>query len=329
MKALLGYLPNVYIEEEVSEKILNNLTVTNTDFFKAYKEIIPTHMREVQIVVPNVKWNDIGGLIETKEELREVVEWPLKYPDKFKKIGITPKKGVLLYGVAGTGKTMLAEAIASESQVNFIPVKGPEILSKWVGESEKGIRKIFARARTASPSIIYFDEIEALIPKRTGSDATGVTDRVISQMLTEIDGINRLHDVIIIASTNRPDLVDEALLRPGRIDLKMYVPHPNELERLAILEIQTKFMTFTDDVSLDEIVSLTDYFTGADLSALVREAGLNSLRRDIDAEQITWDDFIKAFDKIKPSLNQQIIKWYDTYSKKAHEVQYDVTPAIA
>ncbi|MFQ5711315.1 MAG: CDC48 family AAA ATPase [Candidatus Geothermarchaeales archaeon] len=319
MKALRKYLPMINLEEEIPESFLDEMKVCMDDFLKAYTEIVPTAMREVELLYPDVRWNDIGGLEEVKRELREAVEWPLKYPEKFKKLGITPRRGILLYGPPGTGKTLLAQAVASRSNANFIAIKGPELLSKWVGESEKGVRKVFARARTAAPVIIFFDEVEALVPRRGVVDSSGVTDRVISQVLTEMDGINRLQDVVVIAATNRPDLVDEALIRPGRIDLLLYVPPPNEKERLQILRIHTQNTRLSEDVDLEEIARMTENYSGADLDALVREAALNALRRDISVEKVERRDFEKALEKVKPSLNERTVDWYKNFYRKVRE----------
>ena len=315
MKALKRNLPLIeeYSDDgDIPDDVLNKIVVTMKDFMDAYKEIVPTALREVEVSIPKITWDDIGGLEEIKKALKENIEWPLKYPDKFSKLGIEPPKGILLYGPPGTGKTLLAQAIASETNMNFIVVKGPELLSKWVGESEKGIRRVFRRARDASPSIIFFDEIEALVPIRGSDVGSGVTNRVISQFLTEFDGITRLEDVIVIGATNRPDMIDQALLRPGRMDLMIYVPPPNKQERLSILKIHTKNVPLKD-VDLEQIAEMTDYYTGADLHALVREAAMNALRNGREA--VTQSDFIDALDRIPPSLNDSIIEWYENYRK--------------
>ena len=328
MKALKRYLPLVeQYEGEIPREILDQMVVTMDDFMEAYKEIVPTAMREVEISIPKVRWEDIGGLEDVKRQLREAIEWPLKYKDKFRKMGITPPKGILLYGPPGTGKTLLAQAIASETNMNFIAVKGPELLSKWVGESEKGVRRVFRRARMAAPAIIFFDEIEALVPQR-GTDASGVMDRVISQFLTELDGISRLEDVVVIGATNRPDLIDRALLRPGRMDLLIYVPPPDKEARLSILKIHTRNMRLAPDVDLEKIAEMTEYYTGADLAAVVREAAMNALRRDLNAEHVTMDDFLEALSKIGPSLNDKIIAWYEEYNKKLVAKKMNLPPAI-
>ena len=330
MKALKRYLPLIEkdFEGRIPDELLEKMVVTMRDFINAYKEIVPTAMREVEISIPRVTWDDIGGLEDVKRVLKEMIEWPLKYPDKFKKLGIDPPRGVLLYGPPGTGKTLLAQAIANETNMNFIVVKGPELLSKWVGESEKGVRKVFARARSAAPSIIFFDEIEALIPAR-GIDTSIVTDRVISQFLTELDGISRLEDVIVIGATNRPDLIDKALLRPGRMDLLIYVPPPDYEGRLNILKIHTRKMPLTDDVDIGKIAEMTEYYSGADLQALCREAALNTLRRDKNAEYVTMEDFLAALRKVKPSLNEGIIDWYENYSRKMETHRINLPPAFA
>lgn len=328
MKALRRYLPNINLEEEVPDSLLDEMAVNMDDFIKAYQEIVPTAMREVEILYPDVSWDSIGGLEEVKRELREAIEWPLKYSEKFEKLGISPRKGILLYGPPGTGKTLLAQSVASQSNANFIAVKGPELLSKWVGESEKGVRKVFARARTAAPVIIFFDEVEALVPRRGVVDSSGVTDRVISQVLTEMDGIDRLRDIVVIAATNRPDLVDEALIRPGRLDLLLFIPHPGEKERLDILKIHTKKTSLSDNVDLEEIAKITEYYSGADLASLVREAAFNTLRRDISAERVEKKDFDKALEKVKPSLNERIVGWYENFYRKVRE-KFTIPIAIA
>ncbi|MBC7130553.1 CDC48 family AAA ATPase, partial [Candidatus Bathyarchaeota archaeon] len=255
MKALRRYLPQINLEEErIPPEVLEKMEVKMEDFLNAYKEITPTAMREVYVEVPTVRWEDIGGLEEVKQELREAVEWPMKNPEVFKKMGIKPPKGILLYGPPGCGKTLLARAVATESGANFITIKGPEVFSKWVGESEKAIREVFRKARMAAPSIIFFDEIDSLVPRRgLGYSDSGVTERVISQLLTEMDGIITLEGVVVIAATNRPDIVDPAVLRPGRFDRLIYVPEPDEKSRLQIFKIHTRHMPLAKDVSLEQL----------------------------------------------------------------------------
>jgi transitional endoplasmic reticulum ATPase len=252
MKALRRYLPEIDLEQErIPPEVLEKMEIQMDDFLNAFREITPTAMREVAIEVPTVHWDDIGDLEEVKQELKEAVEWPIKNPEIFKKMGIKPPKGILLYGPPGCGKTLLAKAVATESEANFISIKGPEVLSKWVGESEKAVREVFRKARMAAPAVIFFDEIDALVPRRgMGYGDSGVTERVISQLLTEIDGIATLEDVVVLAATNRPDLLDPAILRPGRFDRLIYVPEPNEDGRLAIFKIHTRDMPLANDVDL-------------------------------------------------------------------------------
>jgi len=282
MKALRRVLPQVIkekgeIPDEIPAEVLNKLEVTMEDFLKALQEIEPSGMRDVLIEIPRVKWEDIGDLEEVKKELREAVEWPLKYPQTYSKLGIEPPRGVLLYGPPGCGKTLLAKAVANEANANFIAVKGPEVLSKWVGESERAIRKIFHKARQVAPCIVFFDEIDSIAGRR-GSDVNKVTDRVLNQLLTELDGIERLRGVVVLAATNRPDLLDPALLRPGRLDKLIYVPLPNREARLKILKVHTRKVPLAEDVNLEEIAEKTEGYTGADLAAICREAAMMVLR---------------------------------------------------
>ena len=257
MKALRRYLPQIDLEEErIPPSVLDKMQVTMEDFTNAYKEITPTAMREVYIEIPTIHWDDIGGLEEVKEDLREAVEWPLKTPEIFDRLGIKPPKGILLYGPPGCGKTLLAKAVATESAANFITIKGPEVFSKWVGESEKAIREVFRKARMAAPAVVFFDEIDSLVPRRgLGFSDSGVSERVISQLLTEMDGVVSLEDVVIVAATNRPDMVDPAVLRPGRFDRLIYVPEPDEKSKLQIFKIYTKNMPLGKDVDLVQLAA--------------------------------------------------------------------------
>ncbi|ACV24570.1 CDC48 family AAA ATPase [Methanocaldococcus fervens] len=282
MRALRRVLPSIDLEaEEIPKEVLDNLKVTMDDFKEALKDVEPSAMREVLVEVPNVKWEDIGGLEEVKQELREAVEWPLKAKEVFEKIGVRPPKGVLLFGPPGTGKTLLAKAVANESGANFISVKGPEIFSKWVGESEKAIREIFRKARQSAPCIIFFDEIDAIAPKRGRDLSSAVTDKVVNQLLTELDGMEEPKDVVVIAATNRPDIIDPALLRPGRLDRVILVPVPDEKARLDIFKIHTRGMNLAEDVDLEELAKKTEGYTGADIEALCREAAMLAVRKSI------------------------------------------------
>ncbi|MCC6023630.1 MAG: CDC48 family AAA ATPase [Thaumarchaeota archaeon] len=317
MKAIRRILPSIdFSEERIPPEILDKLVVTMKDFLDAFKEITPTALREIEIEIPNVRWEDIGGLEDVKRQLVESIEWPLKYPEKFERMGIKPPKGILLYGPPGCGKTMLAKAVATEAEANFISVKGPEIFNKWVGESEKAVREIFRKARQAAPCIIFFDEIESVVTRKDlVEDSSGVSSRVTSQILAEMDGIEELTDVIVIGATNRPDLLDPAILRPGRFDKLIYVPPPDEKSRYQILKIYTRKMPLAPDVSLKELAMRTEMYSGADLAALCREAAMNALRRNLDAEYVTRQDFEQALEIVKPSITPQLLKEYERMSE--------------
>jgi transitional endoplasmic reticulum ATPase len=282
MHALRKVIPQINIDEEIPDEVLDQLKVTTEDFAEARKHVEPSAMREVLVEVPDVTWKQIGGLEEVKQELKEAVEWPLRFPDVFERLQTKPPKGILLFGPPGTGKTLLAKAVANESECNFIAVKGPELLSKWVGESEKGVREIFRKARQASPSIIFFDEIDALVPKRgTYQGSSHVTESVVSQILTELDGMEELKNVTILAATNRPDMLDDALLRPGRLERHIYVPAPDEESRRKIFEVYLGGDTgniLSKDVDIDVLVKQTEGYVGADIEALVREAKMAAMR---------------------------------------------------
>ncbi|TRM76041.1 AAA family ATPase, partial [Sulfolobus sp. B5] len=282
MNALRRYLPRIDLnQDKIPPEILESMEVKMEDFIEAFKEIVPSGLREIYIEVPEVKWTDIGGLDDIKEELKEVVEYPLKYSEVYQNSGIEPPKGILLFGPPGTGKTMLAKAVATESGANFIAVRGPEILSKWVGESEKAVREIFRKARMYAPAVIFFDEIDAIAPIRGVSYDSGVTERIVNQLLAEMDGIEKLENVVVIAATNRPDILDPALLRPGRFEKLIYVPPPDKKARIEILKVHTRNIVIGEDVSLEEIAERTDGYTGADLAALVREAAMRAIRESM------------------------------------------------
>src|SRR5881296_3077355 len=318
MKALRRYLPEINLEEErIPSSILEKMEVNVKDFTDAYREITPTAMREVYIEVPSVTWADVGGLTDVKQELQEAVEWPLKKPEAFTRVGIRPPKGILLFGPPGCGKTMLARAVATESEANFISIKGPELFSKWVGESEKGIREVFKKGRSAAPSIIFFDELDSIAPSRgMSSDDGGASEHVISQLLTEMDGIEALVNVVVIGASNRPDMIDPAILRPGRFDRLIFVPAPDHATRMQILKIHCTNMPLSQDVDLDHVASQTGGYSGADLEAVVREAGLVSLRRDIESKNVTREDFRDALERIKPSVTPDMENWYQGFGKR-------------
>jgi transitional endoplasmic reticulum ATPase len=311
MKALKRVLPKINLEEErIPAEVLNEIKVTMQDFLDALKEITPSAMREVYLETPDVKWSDIGGLEEVKTELREAVEWPLKFPEVYKRLNYKIPKGILLYGPPGTGKTLLAKAVATESEANFISVRGPELLSKWVGESERAVREIFRKARQAAPCIIFFDEIDALAPIRGYSTDSGVTERVVSQLLTELDGIQPLHGVVVIASTNRIDMIDPALLRAGRFDKLIYVPMPDKQARIEILKIHTRGVPLcthneainglcneSDIVNLEKIAEATEGFSGADLESVVNTAISIVLQEYLKSHQ-NEEDYKKDLEKV-------------------------------
>jgi transitional endoplasmic reticulum ATPase len=318
MKALRRYIPEINLEEErIPPEILEKMVVNMDDFMSAYREITPTAMREVYVEVPQVRWDEVGGLKEIKQQLMESVEWPLKKPEVFTKMGIKPPRGILLYGPPGCGKTLLARAVATESEANFISIKGPEIFSKWVGESEKAIREVFRKGRTAAPAIIFFDELDSIVPRRgLGYADSGASERVISQLLTEIDGIESLQNVLVIAATNRPDILDPAVLRPGRFDRMIYVPSPDLDSLKEIFKIHTHSMPLSRDIDLDELARKAQGYSGADVEAICREAAIDALRTDIDSTEVTLRDFNKAMERVAPSITPDDDAWYLKFSKR-------------
>jgi len=323
MSVLRRILPEIKFGEnsDIPEEVLEKLTVTDNDFMAALKFVRPSALREVLIENPNIKWEDIGGLEKVKQELKEAVEWPLKNPDSFKRLGIKPPKGILLYGPPGTGKSLLAKAIATESESNFILVNGPELLNKWVGESSKGIKKVFEKARQASPTIIFFDEIDSIASRRGLGEGNRVVDEMVNTLLAEIDGVQQLNDVVVIAATNRPDIMDPALLRPGRFDRLLLIPPPNKQERLEILKIHTKGMPLSKDVDIDKFAEKTDGYVGADLETVCREAGILALRENPDAKQVSKKHFDEAITKVKQSISKELMERYkdieENYLKNA------------
>jgi len=326
MKALRRYLPQIDLEQEVvPPEVLEKMQVTMEDFMSAFREVTPTAMREVEIEVPTVRWDDIGGLEDVKQQLKEAVEWPLKKPEVFQQMGIRPPKGILLYGPPGCGKTLLARAVATESEANFISIKGPEIFSKWVGESERAIREVFRKARMAAPSMVFFDEIDSLVPSRgMGYTDSGVTERVVSQLLTELDGIVSLENVVVISATNRPDIVDPAILRPGRLDRLIYVPAPDEQTRFQILKLYTKAMPLAEDEDLAHLAAVTKGFSGADIDTVAREAAMNALRRG--AEKVSLEDFKQVIAKTRPTITPEMETWYQSVIQTQKRAGRPATP---
>ncbi len=312
MNVLRKILPSLKLEdgEPIPSEVLDKIVVKEEDFDEALKVVRPSAMREVLVETPNVGWNDVGGLEKTKQDLKEAVEWPIKNPEMFKRLGIRPPRGILLYGPPGTGKTMLAKAVAKESEANFIQVKGPSLLSMWVGKSEEGVRKVFERARQVAPCVVFFDEIDSLAGRRGLDSGAKVTERVLNQLLAEMDGLEDLKDVTIIGATNRPDMLDPALLRPGRFDRVILVDVPDEESRKKIFEVHMKNTPIEKDVKIDELVKQTEGYVGADIEGLVRESAMNTLRRDMNAEKVTKKDFEESLKKIKSSVSTETAKRY-------------------
>jgi len=320
MFSLRRILPKINLDEQIPGEIIQELKIKDEDFAKASNLVEPSAMREVMIEIPDMGWEDIGGLEEIKQELKEAVEWPLKYPKLFEKAGIRPLNGILLFGPPGCGKTLLAKAIANESQSNFIAIKGPEIFSKWVGESERAVREIFRKARQAAPSIIYFDEIDAISAGRSNYEGTHTFASIVNQILVEMDGIENRKGIVIIASTNRPDIVDSAFLRPGRFDRLIFVEAPDYEARLKILEVHTKNMPLDEDVSLKIIAQITEGYSGADLENVCREAGMEAIREKMEKiEKIEKKHFEFALSKIKSTLPRQMIERYENMAKEITE----------
>jgi transitional endoplasmic reticulum ATPase len=330
MRALRRMLPHIDLEaESIPAEILNKITVTSKDFHEALKDVEPSAMREVLVEIPLVRWSDVGGLREVKEELREAVEWPLKYPELFEHSDAKPPKGILLYGPPGTGKTMLAKAVANESEANFISIKGPELLSKWVGESEKAVREVFRKAKQAAPCIVFMDEVDSIAPARGGGFGDShVTERVISQILTELDGLEELRDVVVIAATNRPDIIDPAFLRPGRFDKLLYVPLPDLEARKEIFKIHTERKPLTADVEITKLAEATEGYTGADIAAICNTAVMLAIREHMDKYKseeeikkkakelkISMKHFEEALKKVKP-ISEAELKRYQEASKR-------------
>jgi transitional endoplasmic reticulum ATPase len=318
MAALRRYLPHIDLESEIIDpELLEQIEVTKDDFESALKEVLPSGIREVFVEVPNVTWDQVGGLEELKQRLVEAVEWPLSHPTIFSRMGIRPPKGILLYGPPGCGKTLLARAVATESKANFISIKGPELLSKWVGESEKAIREVFRKAKMAAPCIVFFDEFDSIAPSRgRHTSDSGVSEKVLSQFLTELDGLEVMKDIVVIAATNRPDILDPALIRPGRIDRILLVPAPEKKARNEILKIFTKEMPLASNINIEQLTELTDGFSGADIETWCREAAMIALRENIRARKVTAEHFKDSRKDVHPTMTKEITDWYEKFGEK-------------
>ncbi|HRR54715.1 MAG TPA: AAA family ATPase, partial [Candidatus Methanomethylicus sp.] len=316
MKAIRRFVPRMNLNKAIPADVLASLKVSKNDFMEALKEITPSALREVYVEVPEVHWDDIGGLDAVKRQLKEMVEWPMKQPELFEQMGIAPPRGILLYGPPGTGKTLLAKAVATESSANFISVKGPEVLSKWVGESEKAVREIFKKARQTAPCIIFFDEIDSIAPQRgNGSSDSGVTERMVNQLLSEMDGMVSLKNVVVIAATNRPDIVDAALLRPGRFDRNVYIPLPDKAAREEIFKVHSGKMPLAKDIDFSLLAEKTEGYTGADIEAVCREAALVALREEMRKKDVTMKHFESALKSITMSVSAADMRQYDKMKK--------------
>jgi len=328
IEAVRRIMPRLNLEDKtVPPEVLDTLSVTREDFLEALKRVQPSAMREVMVQAPDVGWDDVGGLDEAQERLREGVELPLKEPDAFRRIGIRPAKGFLLYGPPGTGKTLLAKAVARESQANFIATKSSDLLSKWYGESEQQIARLFARARQVAPCVIFIDELDSLVPARGGGlGEPQVTERVVNTILSELDGLEELQSVVVIGATNRPNLVDPALLRPGRFDELIYVPVPDEAGRRRILAIHTEGMPLADDVDLDMLARRTERFTGADLEDLVRRAGMFALRQNLGATQVGADQFAHALEETRASVTEEMEREYEQMAARLKQDALAIAP---
>ena len=298
-------------DEPVPKEILQKIVITQKDFIESLKIVRPSAMREVFVETPDVSWKDIGGLEEIKDKLKEAVEWPIKNPEIFKRMGIRPPRGILLYGPPGTGKTMLAKAVAKESEANFISIKGPELLSKWVGESEKAVRELFRKARQTAPTIIFFDEVDSLVPRRGFDQSESrATERVVNQMLTELDGLESLNDVVVIGATNRPDIIDPAFLRQGRFDRIIQTPVPDAESRKKIFEVHAQKMPLAKDVDIDKLAKKTKGYVGSDIEGVCREAAMAALREDINAKEVKAKHFDAAMETVRPSITDEIEEAY-------------------
>ncbi|MCK5309289.1 MAG: CDC48 family AAA ATPase [Thermoplasmata archaeon] len=310
MKALRRYLPEFDLDQPIPTDVIEKMEVTRDDFRDALKEVEPSAMREVLVEIPDIGWDDVGGLEDVKIALKEAVELPLKDPDAFIRLGITPPRGVLLYGPPGTGKSMLAKAVANESEANFISIKGPEVMSKWLGESEKAVRQIFKKAKQVSPSIVFLDEIDSIAPARGSSQDSGATERVVNQILTSLDGMENMDGIVVIAATNRPDIIDHALLRTGRFDRLVYVGVPDREARKSIFKVHTSNMPLSG-VDLDWLADSTEGYVGADIEGVCREAGMIALRKDINAKEIRKSHFEESLKAVRPSATKETIKYYE------------------
>lgn len=315
MNTLRRYLPKIDLEKPIPVEILEKMEVTMEDFKNAHRGIEPSAMREFLIEVPKISWDDVGGLETAKQQLKEAVEWPLTKPEVFERMGIQPPRGILLYGPSGTGKTLLAKAVAHESKANFISIKGPEVMSKWVGESEKAVRELFKKARQVAPTIVFLDELDSIAPMRGTDQGSHVKDSVVNQLLTSIDGLESMEGVVVIGATNRPDIIDQGLLRPGRFDRLVLIGSPDEKSRFEIFKIHTEGMPLDKDVNLKELAKICDRYSGADIEALCREAAMLAIREDEKSKKVSKKHFEAAMGVVRASVTENITKFYNKISE--------------
>ncbi|MEF8826977.1 MAG: CDC48 family AAA ATPase, partial [Halapricum sp.] len=313
MKALRRYLPEIDLDEEdIPPSLIDRMIIKREDFRGALNEVSPSAMREVLVELPKINWDHVGGLEDAKDQVKESVEWPMNKPEKFERMGVQPPAGVLLYGPPGTGKTLMAKAVANETDANFISVRGPQLLSKWVGESEKAIRQTFKKARQVAPTVVFFDELDSLAPGRGGqSSGSNVSERVVNQLLTEMDGLEEMEDVMVIGATNRPDMIDPALIRSGRFDRLINIGEPDVDGREQILKIHTDDTPLSPDVSLRELAEITEGYVGSDLESIAREAAIEALREDDDAEEVEMKHFRSALESVRPTVTDDIREYFE------------------
>ncbi len=316
MNALRRYLPEINLEEPIPVEVLEKMEVTMDDFVNAHRGIEPSAMREFIVEVPKVSWKEVGGLEDAKQNLKEAVEWPLTKPEVFQRMGIETPSGILLYGPPGTGKTLLAKAVAHESKANFISIKGPEVMSKWVGESEKAVRELFKKAKQVAPTIVFLDELDSIAPKRGTNTGSHVTDSVVNQLLTSIDGLESMEGVVIVAATNRPDIIDPGLLRPGRFDRLILIHSPDREARLEIFKIHTRNMPLSENIDLEELADLTENYSGADIESLCREAAMLAIRENDQADIVHKKHFEEAMKSVRASITENIRKFYMKLSEE-------------
>jgi transitional endoplasmic reticulum ATPase len=312
MKALRRYLPEIDLDQEdIPPSLIDKMIIKRNDFRGALNEVDPSAMREVLVELPKISWDDVGGLDDAKQQVQESVEWPMNSAERFERMGVSPPSGVLLYGPPGTGKTLMAKAVANETNANFISVRGPQLLSKWVGESEKAIRQTFRKARQVAPTVIFFDELDSLAPGRGGDVGSNVSERVVNQLLTELDGLEEMGDVMVVGATNRPDMIDPALIRSGRFDRLVFIGEPELEGREQILQIHTDDTPLAPDVSLRELAELTAGYVGSDLESIARESAIEALREDHDADEVEMRHFRTAMESVRPTINDDIRSYYE------------------